>query len=157
MCFSDQENVDPFNPPIESVLKFLNQLYESGLRYSAINTAKSAISSVCKLIHNRNIGDDHLVQCYMRGIFNTRPSLPQYGVIWDVNMVFTYISSLPTDENISLLQLSEKLVMLFMLLSGQRAQTIHLIKLSDLRVDTDKVTIYFSTILKQTKPNRHLH
>ena len=71
-------------------------------------------------------------------------------------MVFTYISSLPTDENISLLQLSEKLVMFFMLLSGQRAQTIHLIKLSDLRVDTDKVTIYFSTILKQTKPNRHL-
>ena len=93
----------------------------------------------------------------MQGIFNTRPSLPQYGVIWDVNMVFTYILSLPTDENISLLQLPEKLVMLFMLLSGQRAQTIHLIKLSDLQVDTDKVTIYFSTILKQTKPIRHLH
>ena len=67
----------------------------------------------------------------MRGIFTRRPNLPRYGTIWDVNTVFNYISSLPSNDELTLLTLSEKLSILLMLLNGQRGQTIHLLKLAD--------------------------
>jgi len=138
------------------VLKFLSKLYEEGKSYSAINTAKSMISSVCVLLKNRQIGNEVVVQRFMRGIFTSRPSLPKYGEIWDVNIVFKYISLLPSNEALTLLTLSEKLCILMMLLSGQRGQTIHLLKLSDVHIKDEKVIIYFSSLSKHSKPNKHL-
>ena len=92
----------------------------------------------------------------MRGIFTRRPNLPRYGAIWDVNTVFNYISSLPSNDELTLLTLSEKLSILLMLLSGQRGQTIHLLKLGDIHVDIDKIVIYFTSLLKHSKPTKHL-
>ena len=114
------KKIDPFDPPTTIVLKFLSVLYEEGKSYSTINTAKSAISSVCALLHNKEIGKEKIVTRFMRGIFTTRPNLPRYGDIWDVIMVFNYILSLPSNEKLTLLTLSEKLSILMMLLSGQR-------------------------------------
>ena len=54
------------------------------------------------------------------------------------------------------LLMSEKLCILMMLLSGQRGQTIHLQKLGDLYVQDNTVTLYFSSLLKHSKPNKHL-
>ena len=34
-------------------MKFLTQLYEEGLSYSAINTAKSMLSAIFEVIHKR--------------------------------------------------------------------------------------------------------
>ena len=156
LLFSNQEENDPFNPSTPLVLKYLSKLYEEGKSYSSINTAKSAISSVCGLLKNRDIGNEVLVKHFMRGIFTRRPNLPRYGAIWDLNTVFNYISSLPSNDELTLLTLSEKLSILLMLLSGQRGQTIHLLKLSDIHVDIDKIVTYFTSLLKHSKPIKHL-
>ena len=153
MQFSTQEESDPLNPSTGPLLKFLSLLFKEGKSYSCINTAKSAISSICGLVTNRNIGDDLRVKRFMRGIFTKRPKLPQYGHIWDVNIVFDYLRTLPSNESLSLLKLSEKLVILLLLLSGQRGQTIHLLKISDVHIDDDSVTLFFSSL---TTPKRHL-
>ena len=116
LLFSNQEENDPFNPSTPLVLKYLSKLYEEGKSYSSINTAKSAISSVCGLLKNRDIGNEVLVKHFMRGIFTRRPNLPRYGAIWDLNTVFNYISSLPSNDELTLLTLSEKLSILLMLL-----------------------------------------
>ena len=44
--YSAQRNEDPFNSPVAVWLDFLATLYEEGLSYSSINTAKSAISTI---------------------------------------------------------------------------------------------------------------
>ena len=43
--FCDRSKIDKFQPSIADLLKFLTELHDSGLGYSAVNTAKSAISS----------------------------------------------------------------------------------------------------------------
>ncbi|CAC5386194.1 unnamed protein product [Mytilus coruscus] len=108
MCFSNKKQTDPLDPSINTVLSFLSSLYDSGLSYSAINTVKSAISSICSVTSGIDIGKHKLVTRYMRGIFNARPSLPKYTETWDVNIVLDYLKSLPANEELTLLQLSQK-------------------------------------------------
>lgn len=156
MQFSNQKQVDPFNPPSGLVLQFLSQMFADGKSYSTINSAKSAISSMCGLLHNRDIGNEILVRRFMRGIFTSRPQLPKYSTIWDVNIVFKYIASLGDNDKLTLLTLSEKLVILLLLISGQRGQTVHLMNLNDVHVYSDKIVIYFSSLLKHSSPKRHL-
>ena len=156
MLFSDKEKIDTFNPPTESVLKFLAELYQCSIGYSAINTAKSAISSICALVNARDIGNEVLVKRFMKGIFTNRPNLPRYGKIWDVNIVFKHILLMSENGNLSLLQLSEKLTMLLMLLSGQRGQTIHLLKLKDIQINDNRIVCYISDLVKQSKPGKHV-
>ena len=66
-----------------------------GLGYSAINTARSALSSVIMLGHNTTFGEHPLVTRFLKGIFELKPSLPRYSVIWDVGTVLKYLQSLP--------------------------------------------------------------
>ncbi len=89
----------------------------------------------------------------MMGVFTTRPSLPRYKFIWDANVVLEYIADMDT---ITLLQLSMKLCTLFLFLSAQRCQTLHLIELSDISFQSNSVTIRPTHLLKQTKPGHHL-
>ena len=138
------------------VLDYLTDMFKQGLGYSAINTAKSAISTFCKLLNNTDIGHEPVIQLFMKGVFNERPSLPKYQKIWDVSKVLQYLTAAKSNSDLSLLELSEKLAVLFMLLSGQRCQTIHTIKLSDINILSDKVVCYISEVLKQTKPGVHI-
>ena len=45
ILFSETEQVNPFDPPTETVLAFLSSLYEKNTGYSAINTGYSAINT----------------------------------------------------------------------------------------------------------------
>ena len=59
----------------------------------------------------------------MKGVFETRPSLPCYSETWDVNVVLDYIAGLGQPEDQDLKMLTYKAVMLLALLTGQRRQT----------------------------------
>jgi len=66
--------------------------------------------------------------------FESRPQLPKYEVIWDVGVVLDYLKNL-TDE-LSLKMLTMKLCVLFLLTTTQRCQTLHLITLSDIKIQS---------------------
>ena len=54
-------------------------------------------------------------------------------------------------------KLTQKLVMLMKLTSGgQRAQTIHSIRVSDIKILDNKVVIPIMPLIKQTKPTKHM-
>ena len=90
---------------------------------------------------------------FMKGIFNERPALPKYNTIWDVKAVLDYLQSI---QNSTLFQLLCKVTMLFLLLSAQRCQTLHLIQLEDIVLLERQVIIHPSKVLKQTRPGAHL-
>ena len=140
-----------------SVLEFLTEMFQSGLGYSSINTAKSALSSFYQIIDNRDLGNDPLVKRFMKGIFINKPSLPRYNKIWQVQNVLTFISRMPHNSDLTLLQISEKLALQFMLLTGQRCQTVHMLKLGDIQIESDAVTCVVSELVKQSKPGLHVH
>jgi integrase len=75
--------------------------------------------------------------------------------MWDVDTVLHYLRERPLMENLTLLQLSCKVIMLLALVSGQRGQSLHLLKVRDLQFFKDQLIIQFSACLKTTKPGHH--
>ena len=88
----------------------------------------------------------------MQGIFNLKPSLPKYDTVWDVQVVFKYIETL---TNLTLLELSGKLCMLFLLITAQRCQT-HLNEMDEVEFKNYYCIVKTTHILKQTRPGYHL-
>lgn len=89
----------------------------------------------------------------MQGIYNLKPSLPKYDSIWDVQIVLSYLEKM---EDLTLLELSAKLCMLFLLITAQRCQTLHLIETDDLEFHENSCIVRTNHLLKQSKPGHHL-
>ncbi|KAI0243433.1 hypothetical protein LSAT2_009752, partial [Lamellibrachia satsuma] len=99
----------------------------TGLTYSAINTARSALSSFLGITVDKPVGTDALVVRFMKGVARDRPSLPRYNCIWDVNVVLNMFRKQPLAEFISLYDLTLRTVTLLALVSAQRTQSIQLL------------------------------
>ena len=61
-------NTNPYDPPLTRVLDYLTSLFERGLRYDAINTAKSAISAITVPRNGVSLGSQPLLSRFMKGI-----------------------------------------------------------------------------------------
>lgn len=138
---------------MSGIIEFLTQLFQQGLRYSALCTARSALCNFVKICGQLDLSHDVLLCRFMRGVFLERPSLPRYTQVWDVRKVLCYLEKL---EDVTLFQLSGKFCMLFLLLSAQRCQTLDLIQLQDVIITDEQVVFQTNHLLKQSKPGRHL-
>lgn len=69
--YARENNFSVIHPKLSEVLNFLSYLFDSGLNYSTLNTARSALSNVITLSDNPTIsfGKHPLVIRYMRGVF----------------------------------------------------------------------------------------
>lgn len=76
------KQINPVSPTVEQGINFLAELYNTGVGYSAINTARSALSSVIVIAGNPGFGQHPLVSRFMKGIFESRPSLHRYKETW---------------------------------------------------------------------------
>ena len=122
--FADKRAVDSLHPPVNDVLEFLQELYARGLGYSCLNTARSALSSFIVLDGNITVGNHPLVHRFLKGVFQTRPDSPPYTSTLDTSIVLIYLKTLDPLKDISLQNLTHKLVMLCALVTGQRCQTL---------------------------------
>lgn len=135
-----------------SVLDFLTLLYQQGLTYSAINTARSALSSYITLENGTCVGKHPLVSRLMKGIFQEKPPRPKYTEIWDVSIVLSYLQTLSPVDKLSLKELTFKLVVLILLVSGQRGQTVHLLNIDHMTSVNNCYTFQIVDHLKQSRP-----
>lgn len=123
--YCDDKDTYLFQPGVHNGVEFPVSLYKAGLGYSAVNTARFALSSLLILENNEKFGDHPLVVRCMKGIFELKPSLPKYNEIWDVRVVLDYLKTFGASSALSLKELTVKLTMLLCLTTGQRGQTIH--------------------------------
>ena len=130
-AYCHERKSDPVYSTIPEVLNFLTALFRSGLGYSAINTAKSALASLVVLPMGQVLGKDPVVMRYMKGIFEKRPSLPRYSATWDVSLVLQHLQGMDMNT-VSLKQLTMNMTVLLALLTGQQLQTLRAIKLEHL-------------------------
>ena len=94
-------------------LDFLATLFHSGLSYSSINTARSALSSILQVNNNSlPFGQLPIVQRFMKGIYELRPSFPKYTSVWDLKTVLNYFRSQPSASDLTLKHLSLKVTFL---------------------------------------------
>ena len=146
--FCSEREVNYCPPPISDALEFLWGLYAQGLGYSTLNNARSALSAILRISDCQNFGSHPLVVRFIRGVFETRKPKPKYDVIWDASKVLTYLSTLhPAKKDLKL-----KAVMLLLLVTGQRGQSIHLMTLSAMKLTESECQFQILNHIKTSKP-----
>jgi len=152
ISFCRKQQIDYVSPTISQVLDFLVELYDSGIGYSGINTARSSLSCVVKPVNGITLGSHPTVTRFLKGVFESRPSAPRYTQTWDVRKVLSYLQTIPNSEDVSLKDLTLKTAMLVSLVSAQRGQTIHYLNLNDMTRSETLITFAVRKPLKQSKP-----
>ena len=154
--YCKDRHINQFKATVENGIDFLATLYQNGLGYSAINTARSALSSVLTLADKSTFGQHPLVARFLKGIFELKPSLPRYSSIWDVGVVLHHIKRLHPITTLDLKTLSKKLTVLLCLLTGQRCQTITKLNITHMQELPDKYIFTIEDKIKTTRPGKHL-
>ena len=152
--YANQLDADPLHPTLNQVLDFLQGLYQQGLSYSGINTARSTLSVFTTLEGSFCAGMHPMVQQFMKGVLQARPALPRYQTTWDTLIVLSYLKAFYPVAELTLQQLTYKLVMLCVLVTGQRWQSIHLMNLSTLQKKNHSYVFYIDQLVTQSGPGR---
>ena len=101
------------------------------------------------------IGKHPLVQRLVKGVFQCRPSFPRYESTWDTNVVLKYLKTLQDLKQISLCNLTYKLVMLCALITGQQCQSLHLMSLDNMvKNQSSYYCFVIDSLVKQSAPGR---
>ncbi|XP_049875441.1 uncharacterized protein LOC126373345 [Pectinophora gossypiella] len=142
--YCSDRGLDPFLIEVYDLLDFLSQCLSRGSNYGTLNNHRSALS----FISGNNIGQDERVKRFFRGVFKLKPSFPRYNCTWNPNIVLNYLSDLYPNENLTLEKLSKKLVMLLALSTGQRCQTLSLIRIPNIMINQNEVKITITDLIK---------
>ena len=144
--------MDSLQPNVGQALDFLQSLKDQGKGYSTINSARAALSSVIILRSGDSFGNLPLVKKFMRGIYNLAPPQPRYKAIWDPGEVLNFLVKWSPARRIKLLQLSMKVAVLILLVSGQRIQTLRALRVD--RMDIGSGSIKFTIKAEDVKQGR---
>lgn len=125
--FCSSMKIDVFTASVPNVLSFLTTQYNKGASFGTLNSYRSAIAQIL----GPNIAQDIRTKRFFKGISHLRPSKPRYQNTWDPSLVLDFCRS-KKNEDLSLEDLSHKLSILLALASGQRVQTLALIKLENI-------------------------
>ena len=145
-----ERGTDPVSTSLDHPIGFLNKIFESGVEYSPVGTARSALLYVLIMDNEISFGKHPIVQRFIKGIL---PALPWQFTVWDPDIVLEYLSNLEYD--LPLKDLSEKLVILLRLLSGQRDQTVKALNIKDMLLEKGKSTFFINRPMKTAKQSFH--
>ena len=143
--YCNKKNINPTNKDVLRGLDFLRCLLKAKFSYSALNTARSALSCV---FDDPPFGENPLVIRFMKSAYNINPALPRYNTTWDVSVVLKALEKWSPSRFLSRKQLTFKLVTLLALVTGQRAQTLAALDLDLCQFDRNCVTFSINKLLK---------
>ena len=152
MLFCTKQSYNSYNPGIKHALTLLHSLYKRNLGYSAINVARSALSTFV-IVDNQAVGKHPLVTRYLKGVFHSRPALPKYSFTWDAGKVIKHLSKVDISK---LKGLTLKLATLLALLCGQRAREISVMDIRNTVIEDNICFIRIGDLLKTSGPNFHV-
>ena len=125
------------------------------MSYSAINTARSALSAAVELSDSTlSIGEHPLIRRFVKGTYQSRPPIPRYNSTWDICKVLDLLKIWSPSSDLNLKLLTLKLVMLCLLVTGQRCQSIHLMDLKHVSKTESSYIFYLEEHIKQSKPGK---
>ena len=90
----------------------------------------------------------------VKGVYNERPPAPRYSTTWDVTKVTDYLKTLFPLDQLNLKTLTLKTVMLCVLSSAQREQTLCALDLNCMRETLDGFSFVIAERLKTSKSGK---
>lgn len=149
--YCTSKNLDLYNFEDTDLIGFLSEMFDRDYSYGSLNSMRAAIS----LIAAKNFSSNVLLNRFFKGVFKRRPNKPKYDRTWDPSIVLNFIAKLYPLENLTLAQLTEKLVTLLALGTGHRVQTLSLIKLSNIKKSSQGLEIEIADSIKTSKIGIH--
>lgn len=102
---------------------------------------------------NNQIGTHPLVKRFCKGTAVVHPPRPRYDYVWDPQPVVARLAKTYPHEGLSLEVLTKKLALLLTLATGQRLQTLALMKITEITL-SDKLIIRVPDRIKTSAPGR---
>ena len=149
--FCIRNKISIMNASTQQGCQFLTELVNKGLKYSSINTARSALSSLLPRVNERTFGTIHEVTLVCRGASVKNPSTGRYAGFWDVTDILELFQEWGDNRELSLKLLSFKVSMLLLLVTAQRGQTIVNLSLEGAMIEQNEITFYMNTLLKHNR------
>ena len=147
-----RNKISLMSPTLPEACDFLTELSDRGLKYSAINTARSALSALLPRYDGHSFGSNPVVVLLCRGVSVKNPSKGKYAGFWDVVEVLEMFQGWGDNNALPLKLLTFKTVMLLLLITAQRGQTILGLSLKDAVIERDEITFYMHKLLKHNRP-----
>ena len=98
--------------------------FHEGKQYTMLNSYRSAPSATLHHIDGRPVGQHPIVCRLLQGMFNERPPAPRYHQVWNVSLVVRLFQTGQPTSELTLKELSKKLVTLLALCNASRASDI---------------------------------
>ena len=151
MCV--EKGWDKWNPQLSQPIAFLTMLFDKGMSYSAINAARSALSQLLDTVDGVAFGKHPVVCRILKGMYNRRPQRSRYTATWDVDVVLSYLREMSPLVKLTLKDLTLKLLLLLLLITCQRLQTIQSLSIDDMIWSDNGNTVVFrlSKVLKHSR------
>ena len=135
---------------------FLTSLYQSRKQYPTINGARSILSLFIRSSNGLEFCKESIIQRFMKGIYQLQPSLLKYSFTWDVSKLFEKYRKLLPKNQLDLKALTlETATLLALILMPTRSNYIYS-RLEIYKRDRDTIHIAFPSVLKHSRPSRHL-
>ena len=151
------KQVDPLSPNLNTCLSFLVYLFDKGLGYSGLNSARSALSCVLPQFEGHNFGSHPLTVRLLRSFYNKRPPQARYATMWDPDVVIDYLREKVPLKDLSIKELTLKVCMLFLLATCSRQQRLISLKRSNIKFQLDgSVDIRIDTLQKHSSRGKSL-
>ena len=113
------------------------------------------VSNILPVKEGIEFGKHPIVTRMLKGIFRTRSALPRYICIYDAEIVMEFLKSLPSWEEITLKWLTLKLVILLVLSSSHRCQTLNSLPIEHMDTNIQQVTFYIPKVIKKATTMFH--
>ena len=153
-----EEGCDSTSCGVDVILNFLAKIHASGVAYQTLNGYRSAISKHHDYVDSMPVGEIKSIRRLMKGAFNTRPPQPRYSEFWDVSKLMAYLRPMHPPGQLSLMQLSQKLLCLCSLSTCSRVSSLNKLhhEYNVLESDSGKqIEFYISGLEKTSRPSCH--
>ena len=142
ITFSIEKDFDARKPTIKWLLLFLASLVRKGISYSAVNVARSAISFFAPIFEGYKLGAHPDVCRFLAGVKRRSPKISRYSAVWDVDIVFRFLVELWPLRSLPLNLLVKKFVVLFLLVTSHRVQSLQVLKVTNLVWPKQDVAVF---------------
>ena len=137
-------------------LDYFTHLYNSGASYNVLNSSKSALSHIVFLSIYSFILEHPKIIKYFKGVYILRPPSQKITLVWDVKILVDYFSGKGENDQISDKSFIQKLLILLLLLAGQKISPVYFFTVDRMIVTDLGVTFSPIHVLKHSKPGKKL-
>lgn len=121
-----RRDTDPLSAPVSNIPEFQ---FEARKQYRTLNSIRLAIAMTHSEVDGKHVGEHPLVSRFLKGVFNCCPSKPKYTTTWNMDVVLTYLKTLPENEDVSFQLFSHKVALLMALANADKCSDLAALEL----------------------------